>query len=282
MNLKNLLNKTLFGKIISQILRKKEYLVKKEELNINSSHLNRSVFLQIFYNAAPNALFKSPFRLILFNDGQDMEAVDLINAMQKNTAKPLLCVGIYPQDRMQEYGTFRQVDYANRGLQAPAYTNFIINELLPYLENNYKLSQKAKDRAFAGFSLGGLSAIDIVWNHPHIFGSVGVFSGALWWRSKAFKAHDPDADRIIHEMIKKDSIKGKKQLRFWLQTGTHDETDDRNNNGIIDAIDDTLDLIKILKQEGFADKAIKYVEVDKGEHNPATWKMVLPDFLKWF
>jgi enterochelin esterase-like enzyme len=68
-------------------------------------------------------------------------------------------------------------------------------------------------------------------------------------------------------------------LKFWFQTGTNDETDDRNKNGIIDSIDDTTDLIKLLKGKGYAD--IVYREVEGGEHNPKTWGEVLPDFLIW-
>ena len=51
--------------------------------------------------------------------------------------------------------------------------------------------------------------------------------------------------------------------------------------GIIDAIDDTQDVIKALRNLGYEDETIKYVEVKGGEHNPATWGKVLPKFLKW-
>ena len=37
--------------------------------------------------------------------------------------------------------------------------------------------EKFKTKAIAGFSLGGLSAIDTAWSNPGIFSIVGVFSG---------------------------------------------------------------------------------------------------------
>jgi enterochelin esterase-like enzyme len=71
-------------------------------------------------------------------------------------------------------------------------------------------------------------------------------------------------------------------MKFWFQNGTQDETDDRNNNGIIDAIDDTMALIDILTEKGYKPhEDIRYTEVEGGEHNTQTWKKVLPDFLKW-
>ena len=71
-------------------------------------------------------------------------------------------------------------------------------------------------------------------------------------------------------------------MKFWLEAGTADETEDRNNNGIIDAIDDTMDLIKILEEKGYRqDEDICYEEVEGGEHNYDTWSKVLPKFLQW-
>ena len=70
-------------------------------------------------------------------------------------------------------------------------------------------------------------------------------------------------------------------LKFYFQVGTQDETADRNNNGIIDAIDDTISLINELKKKGYADEAVEYLELQDGQHNVPTWARAFPDFLKW-
>lgn len=70
----------------------------------------------------------------------------------------------------------------------------------------------------------------------------------------------------------------KNGLKFWFECGTNDEKADRNNNGIIDAIEDTLDLIKELKLKGYSENDIKYVEVEGGEHNFNTWKKYFRGF----
>ncbi|NJL74190.1 MAG: hypothetical protein HC892_03255 [Saprospiraceae bacterium] len=80
---------------------------------------------------------------------------------------------------------------------------------------------------------------------------------------------------ILHRSLKREG------LQFWLQTGTKDEEEDRNKNGVIDSIDDTLDIIDELKRLGYSETAIRYVEVENGYHNPETWAGVLPDFLTW-
>jgi enterochelin esterase-like enzyme len=71
-------------------------------------------------------------------------------------------------------------------------------------------------------------------------------------------------------------------LKFFFQCGNLDEKKDRNKNGIIDSIDDTLDLIKELEAKGYdGKKDICYVELPEGKHDVATWSKAMPEFLKW-
>jgi hypothetical protein len=72
------------------------------------------------------------------------------------------------------------------------------------------------------------------------------------------------------------------QLRLWFQAGTHDEKEDRDNNGIIDAIQDTTELLDELERKGFRRGLdMIYTQVEGGEHNQQTWGFILPYFLRW-
>lgn len=227
---------------------------------------------------------EAQYPVLLFNDGQDMEAVGMLRCLERELAagriRPLIVAAVHAGDRLQEYGTIGRPDYKKRGRKATAYGRFVTEELIPLLRNRYRCADGREHWGVAGFSLGGLSAFDLAWNYPAHFGKVGVFSGSFWWRSKAFKPADPDADRIVHEVVPRGPLR--EGLRFWLQTGTNDETADRNNNGVIDAIDDTLDLIAELEKLGYRrGHDVTYVEVKGGEHNPQTWGRILPAFLRW-
>jgi len=71
-------------------------------------------------------------------------------------------------------------------------------------------------------------------------------------------------------------------LRLWFQTGTRDETADRDGNGVIDAIQDTTELIDELVAKGFQRGIdVAYRESEGGEHHESTWARVLPEFLQW-
>lgn len=266
----------------SQLFATPEYFIQKQ--TIYSNFLNREVTITILVPQKQNKNVKN-LSLLLVNDGQDFEALQMhktLNELSKNKKiQPLLVIGIHADgNRMQEYGTASQADYAKRGSKAKQHNDFVIQELLPFLQKNFSLKNEAKNRYFAGFSLGGLSAMDIVWANPTIFSKVGVFSGSFWWRDKPYQDNQKeDNDRIMHNLIKNQTHK--KGLNFWLQAGTEDETSDRNNNGIIDAIDDTLDLIKELEQKKYTKKEITYYEMKGGQHNPTTWAKAMPVFLEW-
>lgn len=258
------------------------------EQEIYAKNLQRNVRLTIllppeYHN--PFFIF-SHYRLLLVNDGQDFSALRMSQTLSKlyeeDKIKKIIVVGIHANDqRLQEYGTACSPDYKQRGAKAPLHTKFVVEELLPHLENHFRLKKLAEHRVYAGFSLGGLSALDVTWTHPTLFSKVGVFSGSLWWRKRSYEDHyDDHNDRIMHVQVRNSTQKP--NLAFWLEAGTDDETSDRNNNGVIDAIDDTLDLIKELEAKGFEyEKEIRYVQVSGGKHNQDTWGAVLPDFLIW-
>lgn len=254
-------------------------LTQKEE-KIVSSYLGREVSVTLIYPT--NISKKLP--LLIFNDGQDFDALDMKSSIStlltENKIAPFLCVGIHANDqRLQEYGTASQTDYKQRGSKAKLHTDFIVYELLPFLTKTFAV--ESKGNAIAGLSLGGLSAMDIGWNNPEIFSKIGVFSGSFWWRQKSEEdGYNDENDRIMHNIIRAGTYK--KGVKFWFEAGTNDEKSDRNNNGIIDAIEDTLDLVSELEKKGYEkNEDLVYREVKHGEHNTNTWKMVLPEFLVW-
>ena len=222
----------------------------------------------------------------MLNDGQDSETIHLQQTLEKLTLEKeiedIIVVAVHAGERMQEYGVASKADFKKRGARAKNYTKFIVTELIPYLHYRYSISQKQQDHAFAGFSLGGLSAMDIAWHHADYFGKVGAFSASFWWRQRDTKSrfYSDYRDRIMHQQIRRGRFK--EGMKFWFQTGLKDEHSDRNKNGVIDSIDDTLDLIVELTKKGYRPfHDIQYLEMKHGEHNLKTWAEAMPYFLKW-
>ncbi len=256
----------------------REVSILNRQFRVVSFYLKREVVLDAVLYTADNRNSELP--VIFMNDGQDIEALGLsksLNDFSLKNERSFLCVAIHSsQERLQEYGVAGYPDYANRGSKASNYSNFILKELIPYLKLHFSI--KNNGHSIFGFSLGGLSAFDLTIEHQNVFTKVGVFSGAFWWRSRDLgPAYSDEHDRIMHQKLKRSSIKS--ELGCWFQCGTLDEKTDRNKNGIIDSIDDTMDIISILKKKGVEN--VVYREVVNGKHNHETWKKVIPEFLLW-
>ncbi|GAB3786255.1 hypothetical protein GCM10028818_49340 [Spirosoma horti] len=252
--------------------------------SLQSVPLNRTVHLTIILPPSYQTT-KVAYPVLYLNDGQDLPRLHMTGILdslyQKMAIRPFVLVAIHAGDRIQEYGTAARADYMNRGSKAALYTDFVLTELLPYIKKHYRIRTEPGQSVFAGFSLGGLSAFDIVFHHPERFSRAGVFSGSFWWRSKSTAdGYRDETDRIMHDLVRKGTYHA--NLKFWFETGTEDETSDRNNNGIIDAIDDTTDLMDELVKKGYQrDQTIRYVELEGGKHNQETWSAIMPDFLTW-
>ncbi len=262
----------------------KEVSVLVEQNLIKSTFLKRTVVVDFYFPANVNTANSAS--VLLINDGQDMVRMEFAEILEKmygvDMISPLICICIHcGTERKREYGVAGIPDYKGRGDKAQLYTRFILEELLPVVKSRFPETE-SEPKAFAGFSLGALSALDIVWHHPDIFNKAGVFSGSLWWRSidQELPEYDDQEHRIIHKVIREDVAKP--GLKFFFQCGNMDETKDRNNNGIIDSIDDTLDLMYELKEKGYEPgRDIEYLELSDGRHDVPTWGKAMPVFLNW-
>ena len=258
--------------------------IRRENLALPSVQLGRTVDLDFYLPAGVQDMRDTS--LLLINDGQDLARLGLVEILDdlysRGLLSPLLCVGIHAGEaRKMEYGTAGRADYQGRGAKAGAYTRFVFDELVPAIRRKYR-APDFREKAFAGFSLGALSAMDIVWNHPQEFARAGLFSGSFWWRTrdKSDPAYDEHTDRIMHVEVREGGYYP--WLKFFFECGTDDEREDRNGNGVIDSIDDTQDLIRELVAKGYdVSRDIRYLEIGGGHHDVATWGRAMPEFLLW-
>ncbi len=219
------------------------------------------------------------YPVLYVNDGQECAALGLRETLAQLYAagriRPLITVAIPTNaGRLHEYGT---AIAGSRGLgtRAAAYRDFVTQELMPLIDARFHTAAEA---AFLGVSLGGLSAFDIARACPERFQTVGVMSGSFWWWAAEDETAIDPGQRIAHALVRRERPPNQ---RYWFQAGTRDEVCDRDGNGVIDAIQDTTELIDELLAAGTPPDRIRYVEVTGGRHDYDTWAKVLPDFLLW-
>lgn len=97
----------------------------------------------------------------------------------------------------------------------PTFFDFLANELVPWLHDQYAITLDPSRTVVTGSSAGGLGSACAALFHPEHFGNVLSQSGAYWWAPKDEK---PDwAARQFAE-------RGKLPVRFYLNAGRFEAT----------------------------------------------------------
>ncbi len=226
-----------------------------------------------------------PYPLLLALDGQTMPRWRLAETLDElvgaGAIEPVVVAAVPASaERMDEYGMAGQLDFAGRGRHAKALQDLLAGEVLPWLREKHRVTADAAHTGIFGASLGGLCAFDAAWRRPQVFGFAGVFSGSLWWRADDSSPAAQQASRLAHRTVRDTATRP--ALRLWFQAGTRDEAADRDGNGVIDAIQDTTELVDELVAKGFRrGSEVVYHETEGGEHDEGTWARALPEFLRW-
>lgn len=196
------------------------------------------------------------------------EAAERLIVEQKMA--PVILVAVYnSEQRVDEYTPFPDPEHG--GGSAVVYRQFLVEELIPFLEGLYSLSKRPEERAVIGSSLGGLVSLYLGWTATNIFGLVGALSPSLWWGRRGFitgVAGDPPP---------------KIRPKIWLDAGTHEAKADINGNGVPDLIDDLRTMRAVLLSHGYKEGFdLTYKEIEGGTHDETCWSQRVGDVLSFF
>jgi len=191
--------------------------------------------------------------------------------------EPLIIVGINnTNDRIPEYTPTLDSNFVGSG-KGESYVNFIINNLIPFINSNYKTKTGPENTAIIGSSLGGLISLYASWNHPDVFGKAGCLSSSLWW----------DKNNLLNQVLAYTG--SKKSIKYWIDCGTAEGNDgddqeaDADNDGRTYMIEDSRTLSYRLSSLGWQDNVDLCYKEDVGAaHNEAAWSGRIDDVLYFF
>lgn len=266
-----------------------------ETLKLNAPQLdNESVNVEIYL--PPKYDVKQSYPVLYINDGQDMQAVHLQAHLRdyyaQPNAKPWIVVAVPMfKDRMGVYGLADRTNqraeiaptkYGDVGTKSYAYNQWFTQTLIPAIDAKYATQRNAEGRAVLGWSLGAVAAFSLGWQYPEEIGAIGMFSPSLWLSEKRGTADEAQQTRLVQNRVANDP--SVPQTRIYLAIGTREDKDDRDGDGVNDAVDDVFDLVngwrdmQGLRQRGIASETTLLVG---GEHNQAAWSAMLPRFMRW-
>ncbi len=169
---------------------------------------------------------------------------------------------------------------ANRGFDyspwhgAAQYARFLIEELMPRVNAEFRTLTGAENTVVMGSSMGGLLSYYLVKNHPEVFGACGCVSSHFALSAADFTGQT-GADKTPY--IVKDIAAGHtvpQGIRFYFDYGTEtlDSTYEKDHAPVRDWL---------LNQGLVEGRDLKMRKYDGAAHSEASWRARLDDQLNW-
>ncbi|MCB0729619.1 MAG: alpha/beta hydrolase [Ignavibacteriae bacterium] len=156
----------------------------------------------------------------------------------------IIIVGIYnSKDRIEEYNYFT--------LKGKRYANFLVKELKPFIDENFKTISKASKTGLMGSSMGGLISFQLFWNFPKIFGKAACLSNSFWVN-----------EGEVFEMVDKINNIFNEKNKLYIDCGSEEK----------ELLDDFNKMVSILENNKILNKETFYYHLEKGSrHNEKDW-----------
>ena len=224
------------------------------------------------------------YRVIYMSDGENLFDPRIANtgidwgvdeAMMRGAEQGLF----EPAIVVATWSTAKRRDEYSPWHDAPLYARFLIEELMPQVDAEFRTLTGPANTFVMGSSMGGLLSFYLGKNHPDLFGACGCVSTAFLL-SPATRAQfeERDASRedvtpyIVRDIENGDTVPG--GVRMFFDYGT--EGLDSRYGSEYDAVRDWLLGQGLVEDEDFL------IRVYEGaDHNEPSWRARLDDQLLW-
>ena len=142
------------------------------------------------------------------------------------------------------------------------YARFLLEEILPEVGKDYKLTDKAAGRGICGSSSGGICSFTVAWQRPEAFSKVLSFIGSFTNIRGGY----------IYPPKIRESKKNPKPIRVFLQDGSNDLDNQFGNWPLANQ-----EMAAALKFAGYDYR----FEFGTGAHDGKQAGAILPDALRW-
>jgi len=173
----------------------------------------------------------------------------LDNLIGNEEISPIMAVFIDPRDPNNPNLNRRQDEYTINN----DYLDFAVHELIPAVDQEYKTSGNASDRAILGTSLGGLNSSYFAAEGNNYFKKIAIQSPAYWYRANQ-----------IYELVNQAEHS---DTKVFMTAGTFN-----------DGLENAEKMQEIYKNKGIE---MKTMTVNEG-HSWGAWSAQLDDILVYF
>jgi predicted alpha/beta superfamily hydrolase len=193
-------------------------------------------------------------RAIAFG-GQEWRVDETLDSLASTGIPAYIVVGIESGPaRLNEY-----LPYPSRHLSnatGEQYLQFIVQELMPEVNNTFRTLTGPAHTSIGGSSMGGLISLYGILQYPQVFGSAAVFSTSFWVVDEFLQTIPPKS--------------GKLKGHFFFYAG------DAESESLVD---DTRAISELITQRGAG--KVQLSISPGGRHNEQYWQQPFRDFVLW-
>ncbi|WP_085992696.1 alpha/beta hydrolase [Oceanobacillus senegalensis] len=232
---------------------RKGTMINKE---INSSYLNETKQIKIYKPESFSPLYK--YNICLMQDGNDYFQMGRIATFsdrlhESEEITNTVFIGIHYKDRQD-----RRKKYHPSGEQYEAYTKFVVNEVIPLIDEIIPTLLLGKTRAIMGDSLAGSFALATALRYPNTFGKVIM--------------HSPYIDEVMLNLVKETKV-DLSSIDIYHTIGTKEDNATLSDGKVEDLLTPSRKLNQLLTNKG---ASYTYHELEDGNHTWKYWQKEMP------
>jgi enterochelin esterase-like enzyme len=186
--------------------------------------------------------------------------------IREKVIPPMILVGIdnAQKDRPKEYLSYRSLNPPQLRPQGKRYPDFLINEVMPFLYERYRIGRGPENTGLGGSSLGAIISLYTVMDRPGVFGRLLLESPSLFISNRQLLKHSLAVRQWPERIV--------------LAIGTRECGNEERDQEIVD---DVRELEHILRRAGLGEEHL-LVKIDEGAaHSEGDWARRFPEALKF-
>jgi len=187
--------------------------------------------------------------------------------IEQQLIPPMIVVGIDNArvERLKEYLPYRSISPPVLRPRGDRFPEFLLREVMPFVEKRYRIARGPENTALGGSSLGGLITLFVMLAMPGVFGYALLESPSLW---------------VANRKILRDC----RGFRGWphkifMGVGTREAGRDDKD---LQTVENVRELQRILTRSGLDEKRLRVEVADGATHSEGAWAARFPDALQFF
>jgi predicted alpha/beta superfamily hydrolase len=186
--------------------------------------------------------------------------------IREGIVPPMIVVGIdnTGKDRMREYMPHPSMHPMMLRVKGRHYPDFLIKEVMPFVEHTYRVATGPHNTGLGGSSLGALIALHTAIARPGVIGRLLLESPSLWASNRQ-------------------AIKESRVVRIWpekifLAAGTAEAGNAERSRTVVD---DVRELAAIVRRAVLSENRLRMVITDGAGHTESAWAERFPEALQF-